>query len=178
MSFQALDKVVLRSFEVYVLQTIGFMVPTVSTPWMFTRNLIGLWNGCKTTKARLEETADALLCAYFEAHEVLEFAPFTVAISAIILSFSILLIDCSGWLATVPDFCLPHEQNPIFMDLRVDRRTVDIDLCLQKFETVALCNSHSCNAVNNSSETPTKCTKSVDEEPTSKTPTSIALRNL
>ena len=41
------------------------------------------------------------------------FAPSTIAIAALILSFSILLMDCTLWLNTIPNFCLPlHEENP------------------------------------------------------------------
>ena len=41
------------------------------------------------------------------------FAPSTIAIAALILSFSILLMDCTLWLNTIPNFCLPLlEENP------------------------------------------------------------------
>jgi hypothetical protein len=67
---------------------------------------------------------------------VLEFAPSTIAVAAILLAFSMLELNCEAWLSCVPDFCLPHPQNPLFDDPRIDQRALDIDLCLQRFQTV------------------------------------------
>ena len=41
------------------------------------------------------------------------FAPSTIAIAALILSFSILRTDCTSWLSSIPNFCLPLSDNPL-----------------------------------------------------------------
>ena len=41
------------------------------------------------------------------------FAPSTIAIAALILSFSILRQDCTDWLSSIPNFCLPLLDNTL-----------------------------------------------------------------
>jgi hypothetical protein len=61
------------------------------------------------------------------------FAPSTVAIAALILSFSILKMDCSEWLRSIPNFFLPLNDNPM-LNSSSDTRLFDIDGCLQSFQ--------------------------------------------
>lgn len=63
------------------------------------------------------------------------FAPSTVAIAALILSFSILKMDCSEWLHSIPNFFLPLNDNPL-LDTSSDTRLFDIDGCLQSFQKI------------------------------------------
>ena len=59
------------------------------------------------------------------------FAPSTVAISAIILSFSTLRIDCKPWLDCVPNKCFRRSQ----LDDK-DSLLLDIDKCLDTFQRI------------------------------------------
>ena len=45
------------------------------------------------------------------------FAPSTIAIAALILSFSVLRQDCTDWLSSIPNFCLPLSENPLSHNL-------------------------------------------------------------
>lgn len=63
------------------------------------------------------------------------FAPSTIAISALILSFSILHMDCSEWLSSLPNFCLRFDKltSPATAP---DYRFYDIDCCLRNFKSI------------------------------------------
>jgi hypothetical protein len=51
-------------------------------------------------------------CVPITDPSVVLFAPSTIAIAALMLSFSILQLDCSQFLRCVPNFCLPVKDNP------------------------------------------------------------------
>ena len=57
----------------------------------------------------------------------LRYAPSTIAIAAVVLSFSVLQLDCAAWLAAVPDCCFPA---PAPRAGGGDAR-FDVDACLQ-----------------------------------------------
>ena len=59
------------------------------------------------------------------------FAPSTIAISAIILSFSTFRIDCKPWLDCVPNKCFRREGSYI-----KDSLLLDIDKCLDTFQRI------------------------------------------
>lgn len=63
------------------------------------------------------------------------FAPSTIAIAALILSFSILRMDCTDWLRCIPNFCLLVTDNPLY-NQDTNMRLFDIDGCLQSFKGV------------------------------------------
>jgi hypothetical protein len=63
------------------------------------------------------------------------FAPSTIAISALILSFSILHMDCSEWLSSLPNFCL-HFDDKTSSSNAPDHRFYDIDCCLRSFKNI------------------------------------------
>ena len=52
------------------------------------------------------------------------FAPSTIAIAALILSFSVLRQDCTDWLSSIPNFCLPLSENPLSHNPEDDGSTI------------------------------------------------------
>lgn len=87
------------------------------------------------------------------------FAPSTIAISALILSFSILKVDCSDWLGSMPNFCLlpVHDASCIKSP---DSRFFDIDECLGSFRNVL----KSCARYRQACQTPTTSPTCVAED--------------
>ena len=63
------------------------------------------------------------------------FAPSTIAISAIILSFSTFRIDCKDWLDCVPNKCFRN------ISLDKDSLLLDIDKCLDTFQRIEKINN-------------------------------------
>ena len=50
---------------------------------------------------------------YLESDSML-YAPSTIAVSALLISFSILKIPCEDWLSSIPLYLFVNEQNPFF----------------------------------------------------------------
>lgn len=80
-----------------------------------------------------------LLTLRFSDPEYLLYAPSTVAISALLISFSVHHLPCATWLNCIPDCCLPSAENPLF---RGDPSLLDIDSCILSFERMPMLRAH------------------------------------
>ena len=89
------------------------------------------------------------------------FAPSIIAISSLILSFSILKVDCSDWLSNMPNFCLLHSEIPNSAE-NVDSRYFDIDSCLQNFRNVEEDYPHYRDGTETPSRSPTRVVDGID----------------
>lgn len=70
--------------------------------------------------------------------ESLQYAPSTIAIASLLLSFSKLHIDCSEWLCSLPDICLPPKDRSLPHPV-IDTALLsflDADRCLLFFQQV------------------------------------------
>lgn len=76
------------------------------------------------------------------------FAPSTIAISALLLSFIERGVDCTAWLRNVPDVCLPGPTNRLFRCDSFDdkHRFLDVDKCIQCFQSI-IADRHARNQV-------------------------------
>ncbi len=77
-------------------------------------------------------------------HDYLLYAPSTIAISALLISFSLHHLHCTEWLDSIPDFCLPNDNNPFFLSPAEGGRYLDIDSCILSFEKIPMLR-HSCS---------------------------------
>jgi len=146
LSFQDFRIDLLKHFERLILSKIGLSIAPQITPTAFVVELLILWQpnsqypppcpknfGYGFFYSTIIEIADSLIAAFWEESSSLLFAPSTVAIAALILSFSILKMDCSEWLRSIPNFFLPLNDNPM-LNSSSDTRLFDIDSCLQSFQ--------------------------------------------
>ena len=115
----------LKAFESHLLQKIDFKVFSLCTPSSFLHHLVRLY-GDAVLHGDLEVQAVALVGEFFLDTESTMFAPSTVAVAALIATFSLLHIDCAPWLAVVPDVC--------FARGGVKGGALDVDACLARFQ--------------------------------------------
>jgi hypothetical protein len=67
----------------------------------------------------------------------LQFAPSTIAIAALLLTFSKLEISCSEWVQALPDLCLPPRKGTRHALLGSSLESyLDVDRCLQVFQSL------------------------------------------
>ena len=62
------------------------------------------------------------------------FAPSTIAISSAIVSLSMLRMDCSKLLDSLPDFLLPNRSYPFFLESDGKGLYLDLDSCVKSME--------------------------------------------
>lgn len=123
----------LVTFEVMLLSKIGCQMNMLLAPSCFVRHLLGLFPEIEELHSAVIETAHQYISVFQEQPAYLLFAPSTVAISALLISFSIYQVRSEVWLKTrIPDLCLPAKNNP----LNTDDTMLDIVKCLAYFETV------------------------------------------
>lgn len=69
----------------------------------------------------------------FSGPQSCKFAPSTLALSALLLAFSALRIDCSRWLSEcIPDDCLKQDDNTVFSHEKLSM--LDVDKCLEEMQ--------------------------------------------
>lgn len=145
-SFRDFDLTELKEMESRVLHQLAFNLAPQITPSGFVHELLYIWEPLEVTncnnkargtvKANLAKIADGLIAEFWLEQSSMLYAPSTIAISAIILAFSMLHFDCSEWLASVPNFCLPVPAHSLSAsDLNVSR-LLDVDSCLVSFARV------------------------------------------
>ena len=118
-------------YQSYFLQKINYEIYVNATPTACIQIFLGLWNCNEELKQTLIETADNFVAAFYCARRSMLFAPSTIAICALIISFSTLRMDCTPWLDCVPDICLRRgsENN-------ANNSLLDIDKCLDIFQRI------------------------------------------
>ena len=156
----------LHAFEKQMLATLfnaagGTCMQPQMAPACFVCELLHLIEGTPTYHPSLPAVAESLIVDFWEHGESMLLAPSTIAVAAIIMAFSVLQLDCSDWLALVPDFCLyplgdttasaaspppssPSSSSSSSSTLPLPRPAVppaiahafDVDCCLQCFSHV------------------------------------------
>lgn len=153
-SFRDFDLNELKVMESRVLSQLAFNLTPQITPSGFVHELLHIWepittedgtnHSCVVDKAHVEKVANGLIAEFWSEPSSMRYAPSTVAISATILAFSILHLDCSHWLASVPNCCLPvpmpanSSSSPLPADKVAAnvRQLLDVDACLVSFARV------------------------------------------
>mmetsp|Transcript_27814 Transcript_27814/g.28061 ORF Transcript_27814/g.28061 Transcript_27814/m.28061 type:complete len:447 (+) Transcript_27814:91-1431(+) len=133
-SFPHLKTTDLILFEKLVISKLGYLTFPLASPVTFIRYLLSLWTD-GSDYPYLVTTACDLVGEFFEAPEAPHFAPSAVALSALLLSFSKLGMDCSEWLEHVPNICLPSPSHPIFQSSFMVS-FLDVDNCLSVFQRI------------------------------------------
>ena len=148
-NFPHFEKDQLLEFERRLLLMIGFQITPQTTPSACTRLMLRLWpevpHGCATpTRASNENiliTTDLLIGQFWKDMESLHYAPSTIALSALLLTFSKYKMDCSAWLQRLPDECFPPKagsgtEHAVFANDELS--FLNIDLCLSAMQKVQL----------------------------------------
>jgi len=117
----------LIAFEGMMLSKLECKISALSTPTAFISTLVELWPD-RSHHTPLKEKAEEFLSYFYESPESSIYAPSSIAISVLLLAFSVLRLDCSSWLAMVPDVCFPRADSPaIVQGLQA---SFDIDACI------------------------------------------------
>mmetsp|Transcript_10096 Transcript_10096/g.9795 ORF Transcript_10096/g.9795 Transcript_10096/m.9795 type:complete len:316 (-) Transcript_10096:238-1185(-) len=130
-NFECLKMDELIHFERLLLFKTGFSMAPQITPTSFVRKLLIVWQE-PMIHSKLADLADSLVAKFWEEPKSLLFTPCTVAIAALILSFSISHMDCTEWLNSIPNFCFPSIDNGSSLNPKL----FDIDECLIAFKKI------------------------------------------
>ena len=115
------------AFERMLLSKIRYQITPLSTPSSFVRRLLALLPEHSSLHANILEQTNLFLSQFVENSDYVAFAPSTVAIAVLLLSFATWQIDCRLWLSRIPNNCLPRADNPLMIE---EEDLLDIDLCL------------------------------------------------
>ena len=130
-NFNDFDYDDLSSYQFEFLSIINFDIHVNTTPAVCIEVLLSLWNGDDELKSSIKSQSDIFVSEFHTLPVSMMFAPSTIAICAIILSFSTLRMDCSQWLNSVPDQCFRKSASDTS-----DHSLLDIDKCLDIFQRV------------------------------------------
>ena len=128
-NFHDFDHDELVEYQFEFLRIINFDIHVNSTPAVVIEVLLSLWNCDDELRSSLKSKSDIFVSEFHSLSVSMMFAPSTIAICAIILSFSTLRMDCSQWLNCVPDKCF----RKLLAD-NDDSSFIDIDKCLDIFQ--------------------------------------------
>lgn len=125
----------LTEFEHHILRTIEFNILPQVTPASFVAKFMEL-SGTVFEQTPYESVANDLISQFLEEPEALMFAPSTIAVAAVLLTFVHSKKDITSWLSDLPDAVLPTPDNPSFSSIAIaERRPLfDLDGCLRCFQ--------------------------------------------
>ncbi len=118
----------LVEFERMLLGKIGYAITPLSTPSSFVRHLLGLCPEYEAKHVELIAQVDVYISEFSENLEYILFAPSTVAISALLIAFSAMKMECGLFIRRIPAVMLPSTKNVQAGDL------LEIDKCLSSFQ--------------------------------------------
>lgn len=120
----------LIAFERNFLNKIGCQVHMLLAPSSFVRHLLGLFPEIEELHSEVIHAVNEYIGVFQEHPAYLLFAPSTVAISSLLIAFSIFNINSELWLKSrIPEACLPSANNPLAAN-----GMLDIVKCLSYFE--------------------------------------------
>ena len=136
-NFPHFEREQLLEFERRLLLMIGFRITPQATPSACLRHMLGVWVGAtRASDAAILSAADALVAAFWKDMASLRFAPSTIALSALLLTFSRFRMDCGDWLQRLPDECFPPPApgaNHAFF-ARDELAFLNVDQCLSAMQ--------------------------------------------
>ena len=180
-NFPHFDRDQLLQFEARLLLMIGFQITPQTTPSACARHMLRLWPEVMVDGARscstpyvgksLEDSilahADMLIGQFWKDLDSLRYAPSTIALSALLLTFSKYKMDCGEWLRRLPDECFPPKcvghgigqgqgHGLVYLEhavLSMDELSfVDIDSCLSAMQQVQSPRPGSANTTSSSAD--------------------------
>lgn len=132
-------------FEREILNRISFQIYPTCTPSSFVESIVNMNQSSFTNIDLLLSTCDTMIGEFCEEPDYLLFAPSAIAISALLISFSVLHMPCTSWLKTIPDICLPNNTSSIYPNNSKESRFLDIDRCICCFKKIPFLQSRSKN---------------------------------
>ncbi len=119
------------------MNKISFDINPICTPISFVRYFISLWPNSEIHQSIIEN-ANSLINQYWELIESTFYSPKTIAISAIIISFAKLQIDCLNWFQQLPTELY---LNPDHENIQMNKHC-NIDDCIRSFRNFSFLNSN------------------------------------
>jgi len=111
-NFQS-DRLVI--FERHILASMGGKFSPMTTPSTFAHYLVDIVPEIpRSTRDSLLHHAFVLIAEFWEESEYVLYAPSTIAISALMISFSQLKVPCNDWLHAIPMYFFANDENPFF----------------------------------------------------------------
>ena len=104
-----IDKQILASHELLILNTIDYNMDPISTP-SHIYHVILQCNPQLAQETAMKFTAESAITSCLQNSSFLRFSSSTIAIASMIYSCSMHHIDCNSWLNTLPDACF-HNQT-------------------------------------------------------------------
>jgi len=133
----------LVNFEMEVLLVVGFDICPPNTPTSFVQRFLHIWTDNLPLIEKIADTAEILLAEFWEdCLESVVFAPSTIAIAAILISFSILQMDCKSWLDCLPDSCLSPPSPSVSVCHWLAFDSLNVDKCLSRFHQLDCVRKH------------------------------------
>lgn len=132
-NFPYLNKYDFISYERYILQKLNYNVLPCISPSVFIKYFLLIWNDISDHQT-ICDVANDLVTDFIEVPESIQFAPSTIALTALLISFSRLNIDCRPWLEHIPNVCLPSASHPIFNTPELFC-FLNVDACLNQFNS-------------------------------------------
>jgi len=132
--FPEFHNTALVAFECVFLKLLDYRLCPNITSSAFSRYLLSLWQDRSLPYAKIQSYVDLFISEFWEDPTSVRFAPSTIAISALMLSFAVQFIDCREWLDEfLPDVCIPKAAN-VFYSKHADTDLFNIDACLERFQ--------------------------------------------
>ena len=92
--------------ERLILEKINYDIDPLQSPASFMKIMLDIWPGCVHRHNEIFREACDLVDAFWMTFESVQYSPMTIAVSALLLTFSKLKIDSSDWLRFLPSRCL------------------------------------------------------------------------
>lgn len=125
-------------FERQIVMKTGSRMSTLATPAYFVDYVVSLLCseevGGQVNKEQILQMVNTIIGEFWEDGASLLFAPSTIAISAVIMSLSLLRMDCSKLVDSLPEFLLPNRAFPFFLEEDGKSMYLDVNTCMKAME--------------------------------------------
>jgi hypothetical protein len=106
---------------------------TLTSPAFFAQHVASL---CPATvnQVQLLQMIQKIISEFWEDANSLLFAPSTIAISAAVVSLSLLKVNCDKFVNSLPEFLLPNSAFPFFLEVDGKSQYLDMNSCMKAME--------------------------------------------
>jgi hypothetical protein len=106
---------------------------TLTSPVFFAQHVVSL---CPDTvnQVQLLQMVQKIIGEFWEDGNSLLFAPSTIAISATVVSLSLLKVHCDKFVDSLPEFLLPNSSFPFFLEVDGKSQYLDMNSCMKAME--------------------------------------------
>lgn len=138
-NFPRINKQEFIAYEAQILKMLNYTVFPTLSPTCFIKYFLLLSDGF--SNQLIIDTAHDLVGQFLAAPEAPLFAPSTIALATLLISYSRLNLNCDNCLKHIPSICLPIPNNPIMM-IKELRSFMDVDNCLNVFYKIIKLNEN------------------------------------